>query len=404
VGNPSNISGRYAVLDFETTGLSPNSDRVVEVGIVVLDEDFRTVQELDSLVKVNRDLGPSHIHGIKAKWLTNAPSFAELAPQILEMISGKTIICHNATFDLNFLVAEMNRCDLRVSIEDFGYVCTRIAARSSGKFSDAKLATVAAEMGIPYQNAHSALADAKATAEVFKGLFATSQSYLKTGLIFENASGDDVSLSRDEASKVEPLSYIQRLVRSVNRAEGTGEENDYFDLLERALFDGVLSAGEIDSLLSLVQDSDMGINQVRACHNRYFNSICASAWADGVVSPSEESDIRRIGFLLGISEFEIEQSVVMPTQETQLVGVQVFQLLPGDLIVLTGSMTPNKSEIGAILEEMGFVIGENLTKKTKLLVAADVDSMSGKAAKAREYGVKIVEPEYVLKLHERARG
>ena len=65
--------------------------------------------------------------------------------------------------------------------------------------------------------------------------------------------------------------------------------------------------------------------------------------------------------------------------------------MAGDLIVLTGEMTRPRKEIEAILVARGYVPWSAITKKVKLLVAADPDSLSGKARKARDYGITIVD-------------
>jgi DNA polymerase-3 subunit epsilon len=67
-------------------------------------------------------------------------------------------------------------------------------------------------------------------------------------------------------------------------------------------------------------------------------------------------------------------------------------LRPGDLIVFTGAMTPPREDWQREAAAAGLTVGENVTKKTRLLVAADPDSMSGKAKKARQLQIPIVHP------------
>lgn len=61
-------------------------------------------------------------------------------------------------------------------------------------------------------------------------------------------------------------------------------------------------------------------------------------------------------------------------------------------MVFTGAMEPAREEWQAEAAAAGLKVGNNVTKKTRLLIAADPDSMSGKAEKARGYGVPIVHP------------
>ena len=75
-----------------------------------------------------------------------------------------------------------------------------------------------------------------------------------------------------------------------------------------------------------------------------------------------------------------------------------FALEPGDMIVLTGDMVRGRSDWEAELLERGFVPRPTVTKKIKLVVAADPDSLSGKAKKARDYGIPIVNEDGLRKI------
>ena len=71
---------RIAVIDVETTGLSPwRNDRLVEIAIVVISPDGQVCTEYETLVNPNRNLGPSRIHQISAQDVLRAPLFADVA-------------------------------------------------------------------------------------------------------------------------------------------------------------------------------------------------------------------------------------------------------------------------------------------------------------------------------------
>ena len=100
----------YTVIDVETTGLSPEGgDRIVELGVVYLSEDGHVQDKWCTLVNPGRDVGATRIHGITASEVSSAPTFAQLAPYVLRAVVGRTIVAHNASFDLRFLAAEMER-------------------------------------------------------------------------------------------------------------------------------------------------------------------------------------------------------------------------------------------------------------------------------------------------------
>ena len=73
--------GRIAVVDVETTGLY-NADRVVEIGVVTLDEHGVVLDRFETLVNPNRDVGPVWLHGITASMVAQAPTFDDIAGEV----------------------------------------------------------------------------------------------------------------------------------------------------------------------------------------------------------------------------------------------------------------------------------------------------------------------------------
>lgn len=161
---------RFAVLDVETTGLSANQgDRVVEIAIIVLDDNFRVVRMLDSLVHPCRRIPPyvASIHGISDAAVQHAPTFTELIPELLDCVSDVThLVAHNASFDLGFLRSEFSVSGLMMPTT-MQKICTMQLARRQRVARDAKLGTVAQALQIPtIANAHRAVIDAGVTARI----------------------------------------------------------------------------------------------------------------------------------------------------------------------------------------------------------------------------------------------
>jgi len=99
----------YAVIDFETTGLFPQKhDRVVEIAVVLLNVQGELEREWSSLVNPERDVGPTHIHGIHARDVLGAPTF-RVVGHVLDSVRERTIVAHNAVFDSRFLDYELTR-------------------------------------------------------------------------------------------------------------------------------------------------------------------------------------------------------------------------------------------------------------------------------------------------------
>src|ERR1700722_7974419 len=92
-----NVTG-FAVVDVETTGLFPARDRVVEVAVVHLDPDARVTGAFSTLIDPRRDVGPTHVHGIRASDVTGAPTFPVAAETIRRLLAGRVFVAHNARF------------------------------------------------------------------------------------------------------------------------------------------------------------------------------------------------------------------------------------------------------------------------------------------------------------------
>jgi len=209
----------YLALDFETTGLDPARERVVEIGALrfrfvepcsqadlgplfaaAFAEDaacgceaereaadgggaFRgagpggpgaerlTLGEegsLSLLVNPGKPIPPvtTAIHGISDKDVEGEPAFAALAPALAELARGAVIIAHNAPFDLSFLRAELSRAGLPPAANEV--LDTRIVAKAAFPgLPSYRLVDLAARLGIGHERAHRALDDARACAGLF---------------------------------------------------------------------------------------------------------------------------------------------------------------------------------------------------------------------------------------------
>lgn len=155
----------YAVVDVETSGLSPRTHRVVEIGIVLLDPAGGYQDEWSTLVNPLADVGPTWVHGIRPRDVVDAPTFDKIAPHVMAALQGRTFVAHNAGFDLRFVSAEMARASLPLG-EGFPSLCTMRWSREFVHGKSQKLVDLCAAAGIELLDAHCALADARATAEL----------------------------------------------------------------------------------------------------------------------------------------------------------------------------------------------------------------------------------------------
>jgi DNA polymerase-3 subunit epsilon len=158
---------RYAVVDFETTGLSPvHGDRAIEFAVVLM-EDGRAIDAYQSLINPGARL-PAFITaftGITDAMVATAPPAAVVLPQALAFVGQAQLVAHNASFDKRFWCAEMARIGRHA--ED-AFLCTLLLSRRLYPWAPNHRLGTLAELHriIASGRHHRALADAEMTAEL----------------------------------------------------------------------------------------------------------------------------------------------------------------------------------------------------------------------------------------------
>jgi DNA polymerase-3 subunit epsilon len=128
---------------------------------------------MNTTINPGRDVGPVHVHGITAGDVVHAPSFIEVAGDILERIAGKVWIGHNIRFDDTFLRSEYRR--LGHELPPSPTVCTlQLSKTFVPKLQSHRLQNCCTHFGISLQEAHCALDDARATAKLFTTILGLS--------------------------------------------------------------------------------------------------------------------------------------------------------------------------------------------------------------------------------------
>jgi DNA polymerase-3 subunit epsilon len=157
----------FAVVDVETTGFNPDVERIVEVGLVVLDPSGQEVDSFCTLVDPGRDAGPTHIHGITDTMVAGAPTFTGIQPYLAALLSGRVVVGHNVDrFDLAFLRAECRRSGSDGLVPGpLPTVDTLwVAQHHLDMRGRATLVDCCTHFGLSWEDHHSALGDARVTA------------------------------------------------------------------------------------------------------------------------------------------------------------------------------------------------------------------------------------------------
>lgn len=394
----------YAVVDCETTGIHPAAHhRIIELAIIEVDTAGELVDSWVSLLRVDRDLGPTGIHGIRGRELRDAPKFEEVLGDVLGRLAGKAVVAHNARFDCAFLESEFAR--LGIDVKPLPQVCTMALAGSLGiGGSRMRLADCAAALGTDLTDAHSAEADAMVCASILatflreRGAMAIEE--FERGMVrpladWPKSNRRAPCCPRGIASPVaEEPSFLTSLVGSADAALGadTAVVAPYLEVLDRAIEDRRLSDVEQMELAETAHMLGLTADRVRSLHSDYVGTLIALARRDSVVTDRERHDLVMVGKALGIGE--VESLLDQPFEGGK---ARRLDSLEGKTVCFTGALTCTHEGVSVtrelaqqLAEEAGMIVAPRVTKKLDMLVVADPDSASGKAAKAREYGIRIV--------------
>ena len=103
---------REIVIDTETTGLDPaNGDRLIELGCIEIVNRIPTGREFHRYLNPERDIHRDAVavHGLTGEFLKDKPLFKDVADEFLDFIDDAPLVAHNASFDLGFINAELER-------------------------------------------------------------------------------------------------------------------------------------------------------------------------------------------------------------------------------------------------------------------------------------------------------
>jgi len=160
----------WAVIDVETTGLSPQSCRVVEVAVVRMRQG-KVIETFCSLLNPGCPIpyDASRIHGITDGDVASAPRFVDVLGRLCEFTKAAVPVAYNESFDRGFLNAELARLNMdggipssAFSVEWPAWLDPLTWVRHIGRAPSNRLADACARWDIKIQNAHRAESDAEA--------------------------------------------------------------------------------------------------------------------------------------------------------------------------------------------------------------------------------------------------
>ena len=156
-----------AIIDTETTGMRPPHSRVIDIGIIRI-EDGKEVERYQTLVNPQTSVPPfiSDMTSITDADLVDAPTFDEVALEVEELLKGAVFVAHNVGFDYAFIQSEFRRLDM-----DFKAHTLCSAALSRGLYPHQprhNLDALIRRHGLVVEGRHRALPDADAVWQFFR--------------------------------------------------------------------------------------------------------------------------------------------------------------------------------------------------------------------------------------------
>ena len=386
----SNTDIEYVVIDTETTG-TMKADRIVEIALVAF-KGSEVIEEWSTLINPQRDVGKTNIHGITASMVSSAPIFEDVINDIFRIINNRVLVAHNLGFDARMLIQEFNRAKTQGDIGK-GF-CTMSAARRLLPTGKSSLADACNEFGIKTFDAHSALGDCKMTMELFNQLSEDEQEVSPAIVDYSSDTNPARILVRTAFNdkKDDALVRIQAFTKKVPFPTSDEKFIAYLLLLNMAMQDLIISSEEESELNKWAEDLGVSQKDVKKLHTGYLDSFIQAALRDGIITIQEREMIEKVGAALHLPVVIPETAQPIKANSDNLsVGKKVC--FTGEAIGFNGEQI-SREDLEALAAKVGLHPVSSVTKKgCDVLVAADESSMSGKAKKAKDWGIPVISVE-----------
>lgn len=160
------MKNTYAIVDIETTGTDPKTDRIIQFGCVLVENGeivSRFATDINPDQKISSQI--QHLTGISNQRVAKAPYFEDVAVTIANFLSDTIFVAHNIYFDYTFLSNELVRCGLP-ELTSPGIDTVELAQIFMPTALSFRLKDLAEELAFSHKNPHQADSDAEVTAEL----------------------------------------------------------------------------------------------------------------------------------------------------------------------------------------------------------------------------------------------
>jgi DNA polymerase III subunit epsilon len=299
----------WVVLDVETSGFRPGQARIISLAALALDVDGAVERRVVSLLNPGVDPGPTHVHGLTAEMLADQPSFADIAPELLSVLRGRTLVAHNVAFDYAFLAAEAEIAALELPV-DLVMCTVELTRRLSLGTENLRLESLAAHWGIPQLRAHDAFDDALVLSRVLTRAVARARE-LEIWLPVRPVARRRWPNGRVTHDELRPLKMLaarvpcqwlnpgrhipgRPLVQGMRVALSAEVNRTHEELIERIMAAGLAYSDMIDPDTSLVICNDPNVEQGKGFQAREM----------GVPTVSDADFMAKLGSVIAGTDIE----------------------------------------------------------------------------------------------------
>lgn len=316
------VDAPFAVVAIATTGFSPaNGDRIVEIAMARVDEHGRVSDEYATLLDPGRDVGPLCVHGISTVDVRSAPTFAEVAGEILDRLDGAVVVMHDGAFVERFLDAEFARADVVLPLAPA--LCSQWLARRTLRTPDARLGTLARHAGRTRFDTTGALGVVRTIAALLPQMLAVhaeSPRYLCGLRPMPELDVDREPLTRPVEVRESTDGWMASLLsrgRLPTAGPGEVDAQRYVDTVTEALREGRLLGGESQTLIRLGGSAGLAATRVESLHGWLLEHLRAAVLTDAILTTGQLRQLRTVAAALGRPTYFDE---LRPTSPQDLVA------------------------------------------------------------------------------------
>jgi DNA polymerase-3 subunit epsilon len=410
----------FAVVDVETSGLSAEYDRMVEIAVVGTDRAGNVVDEWTTLVNPDGPVGKTSIHGIMAADVADAPRFRDIVRELTQRLAGRVIVGHNLQFDLRFLHAEYARARLR--LPEVETLCTyRESYSYLPGLGRRRLTDCCHAAGVVLDNAHAALEDARATAGLLRVYLGSG-----TGLanfhrqlpdkaarvgwpqVYSSAAAIKVRAPAIPPAIPAPAGALAALLDGLEvddlLQDGAPQSAaGYVEILADALEDGILTEEEAAALAEHARFAGLTRADVDAAHGEFLLMLARTAVADGRVTAEERRELNSAAAILGIPDKAVKRLLDEADSEWVARLSRDCRPLPdgwdygeplrvGQKVAFTGGEPVRRARLEITAQAAGLRVMNNVSRLTALLVTPEKRPDSRKGEAAFKHGTRMVRP------------